>query len=257
MVVFLSCILPNKKRILNHMEKFNRAGVRWYANVKKFLEMNMVQYTKEESMRDTNFSIVHVPNAFPFEAVRFWALTRCNAERTPEALLQHTWAAQLHLDDQAQMKQMLWEKDFWNLTVTKGGKDYERGFNQDYYDTKKKDCYPMRALSGNLFLPTEGMGAKYSMDDLEAYCREFDRDEDLEAEVKRMQDEEEERRRALLGEGTSYAEKDERTLEEKAQEEEAIRKEHEERVAKQEKKMKEERERQRKEAKEKGAYSKK
>jgi len=252
MVVFLSCLIPNKKRILNHMEKLNKAGSTWYTGVKKFLELNMVQYTKEESGRNSNFSIVHVPNAFPFEAVRFWALSRSNEERTPEALLQHTWAAQLHLTDELQNIQMAWEKDFWDNTVTKGGKDYEKGFNQAYYDTKKGDSYPMRSLSGNLFRAEGGTNEKYTMADLKRYCKEFDRDEDPAAEALARQKEEEERRRNLLGEGTSYVEKVEISEEEKLKRQ----KQEEERKKKQAQRRREERERQKEKDKSKGAYSK-
>ncbi|KAF0303517.1 hypothetical protein FJT64_024507 [Amphibalanus amphitrite] len=65
------------------------------------------------------------------------------AERTYENFVGNQWVAQLYVSDDVLADQREYEEDLWENQITKGGRTYERGFQEKYWLTKSKDWYPL------------------------------------------------------------------------------------------------------------------
>jgi hypothetical protein len=193
-LIFMTCLLPSKKRLLDAMRKWDSAP--WYPKVNRFINEKMCQYTSQEAADSSNYSIVHCPNAFPFYAAHAWALATGDDQRTVEAFLRHTWAAQLWIDDDMLADQKVYEKHFWNDLVKKGSGKYEQGFKEEYWQIKATDAYPLIFENGKKLEITSDKG--YSKKDLEDYLATYSRA----AKEQRKRAEKQERRHKRRAEKT-------------------------------------------------------
>jgi hypothetical protein len=162
MVIVLFSAIKNKKRVLANISKF--AASSWYKKVNLFIKNKMVQYTYEAS--EKTFAAVHVPASFPFIASRVWL--RITANPTVDSFCENLWAAQINLDTALMDKCKAFETNFWAQTVKKGGNKFEdKGFNEDYFNTKSTDNYPLLAADGTTFAASDPAG--YSETDIAAW----------------------------------------------------------------------------------------
>merc|ERR1712137_955904 len=91
-----------------------------------------------------NFAIVHIPSCAPFIAARVWLYITPANNINENEFVKNLWAAQISLNDELMAKQKAWESTFWNQVVKKGGQKFEgNGFNEEYYNTKAADAYPL------------------------------------------------------------------------------------------------------------------
>ncbi|BHF70215.1 hypothetical protein SprV_0301326500 [Sparganum proliferum] len=94
-------------------------------------------------------------------------------ERTVARFLQNQWAAQLGLNNTLMDRQKVWEENFWNSCVKKGGDRFERGsFNEGYWRAKAADMYPLMKPDGEKPAFAEGQRT-YSEQDIEAWLQSF------------------------------------------------------------------------------------
>eukprot|EP00094_Tigriopus_californicus_P004686 TCALIF_04508-PA protein Name:"Protein of unknown function" AED:0.17 eAED:0.17 QI:0/0/0/0.66/1/1/3/0/219 len=132
MVVVLATAVKTNKRIINAMKKFQ--GADWYRPVLDFFRNSCVQYTCEEE--DDTFSVVHIPSYI-------------TEKPTVEGFFSNLWAAQIHLDNNLLSSQKVWQTNFWDSVVKKGGNNFEKGkFNNDYWETKSTDKYLLLEADG-------------------------------------------------------------------------------------------------------------
>jgi hypothetical protein len=177
-LIFMTCLLPSKKRLLDATRKRETAPRHPKAN--KSINERMRQHTSQEAADPSNHSIVHCPNAFPFYAAHAWALVKPDAQRTVEAFLENTWAAQIWLDPDMLALQKTYEMHFWNDLVKKGSGKYEQGFKDEYWKTKSTDAYPLILENGDKLETTSNTG--YTKKDLQAYLGTYSRAEKAEKE---------------------------------------------------------------------------
>ncbi|KAF0289205.1 hypothetical protein FJT64_012492 [Amphibalanus amphitrite] len=51
--------------------------------------------------------------------------------------------------------QRAYEEDLWNNKITKGGRNYEKGFQLKYWETRSKDRYPLLNWDMTKYLPNQ------------------------------------------------------------------------------------------------------
>ena len=68
------------------------------------------------------------------------------------------------MDDQILQDQKAWEVHHWEVEITEGGKNYEKGFNNKYWTTKSKDMYLLLNKNMTAFKPDKR--EPYSKDDI-------------------------------------------------------------------------------------------
>jgi hypothetical protein len=165
-IVALATAVKNKRRILEAMKKF--ATESWYNPVRQFFINKTCQLTSEES--HGLLSVVHIPSCVPFITAKVWARITAPANRNRTAFLSNLWAAQINLDDELMAAQMDWEKHFWDEVVTKGGNNYKKGFQEEFWLTKAADVYPLIDSEGRIVTPTNG---KYTAADVDNWLATF------------------------------------------------------------------------------------
>jgi hypothetical protein len=139
----------------------------WYNKVRNYFRAKTCQYTYEENER--MFAVVHIPSCVPFIAAFAWKFITPIPNRNVNALLQNLWAAQLNLNVELLNIQRLWEENFWNNDVRKGGNNFQNeGFQEEYWITKSADRYPLVRPNGTIYEPT-GANGMYNGADLEAW----------------------------------------------------------------------------------------
>ncbi|QQP41657.1 Hypothetical protein FKW44_016100 [Caligus rogercresseyi] len=128
------------------------------------------------------FAVVHIPSCMPPVAGLSWVYATVERNRTVDNFLANTWAGQFALNKSAQDKHKRWEVDFWDNNVERGGDNYERGFNEDYYGNTVEDQYPLMNKDGSYYkVPTGG----YSEVDLGKWLSTFDTGRDTGASSSR------------------------------------------------------------------------
>ena len=153
MVIVLFSAIKNKKRVMVNLSKFASSG--WYKKVNLFVKNKIVQYTYEAT--EKTFAAVHVPSSFPFIAARVWL--RITTTPTVDSFCENLWAAQIHLDSNLMNRCKTFETNFWTQTVRKGGARFEdNGFNEDYFNTKATDKYPLLADDGTIYTCASATG---------------------------------------------------------------------------------------------------
>eukprot|EP00096_Caligus_rogercresseyi_P015401 TRINITY_DN783_c0_g1_i9.p2 TRINITY_DN783_c0_g1~~TRINITY_DN783_c0_g1_i9.p2 ORF type:complete len:180 (-),score=23.32 TRINITY_DN783_c0_g1_i9:180-719(-) len=178
MVVFLATVVRSKKRILDSIDSLS--GYSWLPKVKEFFASRICQYTYQETA--ATFAVVHIPSCMPPVAGLSWVYATVERNRTVDNFLANTWAGQFALNKSAQDKHKRWEVDFWDNNVERGGDNYERGFNEDYYGNTVEDQYPLMNKDGSYYkVPTGG----YSEVDLGKWLSTFDTGRDTGASSSR------------------------------------------------------------------------
>lgn len=180
MVLTLSVAIRSKKRIQANIGKFS--GKTWHANVKKFIDNKIVQSPKEAKSENL-MPIVNIANCMPSHAFYIWCKmhTFTNDDDMYDMATRSKdggaglFFVQLNLHEDIVAECETKEKEFWTNTVTKGGDTYEKGFHQNYFDTKKADKYHLVNKDATKVVPadsdigyTKAEITKYLMDNCRA-----------------------------------------------------------------------------------------
>lgn len=169
-IMTLTIAVKNKDRILNSISKFD--DKKWYENVKRFFKIRTVQYPPEmNNMRIKVFPVVNIVHQNP--SLAYYCYNFAKIDYLNEIPINNLFAAQMKLSKITQEEQKIWEQKFWNNTVkkSKGNKtNYLKGFNEEFYNNKASDMYPLIKNDGKSIYKEEiynMMG--YSTEDLVEY----------------------------------------------------------------------------------------
>jgi len=169
-IMVLCVVVKNKHRILGSLDKFKDKS--WFASVKAFFEKKTVHYTSE-AVANKLMPVVNIPTSNPPLACIAWMLV--NKRWSVKAFMSNLWAGQLSLSTSLQEEHKKWEFCFWEITVKKSKSSaYEKGFNEDYYETKEFDRYPLMNIVDQLWFKKEkskNTGTGYSKEDILEYLK--------------------------------------------------------------------------------------
>jgi len=166
--------IKNKGRIMKWFENpANKAahGTKpWWKPIKDFVATHMVQYVQEVERVPLNaakFPLVNLPTCYPsMSALAFKTRLHRNGKiktMTPEVIFEtfidNRWAAQMNINASIMDEVKAKDREFWNKIVTKSknpfSEAYEKGFNEDYFNTKAKDAYLFYDLVGGKITQTQ------------------------------------------------------------------------------------------------------
>jgi hypothetical protein len=168
MIMVLCVAVKNKNRIMNSLDKFKAKA--WYNPVKAFFDKKTVQYTSEVTGPNI-MPVVNIPTCNPPLAVIAWLLI--HDKWSVRAFMSNLWSGQLGLSVELQKEHRKWEEYFWEVSVRKSrSAAYERGFHDDYYETKETDRYPLMDLETKLWFNKDKCktaGSGYNKTDIQAY----------------------------------------------------------------------------------------
>jgi hypothetical protein len=168
-MICLFCVISSKARVQNELNADQFKDIPDLNNLKSFVANSMVQHTSELKGKPAGkyFAAVHVASSYPFVAA--YAVIKLKRIKSVQAFLRHLWAAQLYLDADMQKWQKAWEKTFWNDQVKKGSAAYIKGFQEEFYDTKSMDKYPLINKEGKIWKPNNQHKGGYMHGDIHSY----------------------------------------------------------------------------------------
>jgi hypothetical protein len=188
MVYAMASVIKSQPRIVQAMrdmpdaEKFTSEGV-WYA-VRSFFETDCTQYVTA-AKRENKFPVVNIPGTMPGLDILWFCLTTPDEDRTMDNLKVRPTFTQISLQADVQTVAREGYEHYWD-NVVKGSKnpDNKAGvveapmMRQEYYETQAADMYNLitydKGMTLTLLIPSHTSG-KYSMEEVQAYLRSFDK----------------------------------------------------------------------------------
>jgi len=151
-IIYFATLIKNKKRIVDGLGnlKAKYSSAKWFEDALKYYQSETDQYVSEAE-KSGRFPVVNIPSCQPDVAAHFFKmqLMKDGVSRSDTDLFriffENLWFPQLRVTKDLLDKHNEWEREFWNVKVKKSKNPdstrFEKGFNQDYWDTKKDDDY--------------------------------------------------------------------------------------------------------------------
>jgi hypothetical protein len=142
-IVKLFTCIKNKKNVLKGLKRFSDR--QWHPKVLAFVEKVVHRLNTDDPEK---FADIHIPSCVPGLAAYCFMNLHRGVDMTVDKFLHNLWAAQLNLDASLQKKQKDWEENiFWKEDGGIVKKAKEKGFNEEYYETKAGDSYSLMYMN--------------------------------------------------------------------------------------------------------------
>ena len=165
-VVILAVAIKSRERILMEMgKKFQNA--QWRNSIINFYTNFTETKNSDIPVGREMMPVVNIPSCAPPITALTWRKMRKAEDLTYDLFVGNLWTAQLKVDEAIMAEQKVWEVDYWERTITQGGRTYEKGFNEKYWTTKSKDVYML--LNGDMSAYKPEKREPYSKQDIEEW----------------------------------------------------------------------------------------
>ena len=139
-VVILAVAIKNRERILMELgRKFQDA--QWRNAVIAFYTHHTATRNSDIPIGRELMPVVNIPSCAPPITALIWKKMQEDENLSYDNFVGNLWTVQLKVYQAITEEQKVWEMDYWERQITKGGRTYEKGFNEEYWTTKSKDRY--------------------------------------------------------------------------------------------------------------------